>query len=88
MTIEITADRMNAIFLEQLRGRILEELDQAYPQSLHSDVLHLKTDGCIRDIVRELHYLEEKDWSRSKTSSKTVSWHASLLKAVTFSREQ
>lgn len=50
------------IRLEMLRTRILLLLDEKYPGSIHSDVIYWrsKEETSINEIVRELHYLEEK----------------------------
>jgi hypothetical protein len=57
---------MDKTHLEVLRMRLLLLLEGSYPSAQHSDVLFLRitreygTDTCIRDIVKELHYLTEK----------------------------
>jgi len=52
--------------VESLRARILALLDDCYPQQMHTDVLYWQLsrkgiDTCINEVVREVHYLGEKD---------------------------
>jgi hypothetical protein len=52
--------------IESLRARILALLDDCYPQQMHTDILYWQLsrkgiDTCINDVVREVHYLRDKD---------------------------
>lgn len=52
--------------IESLRARILALLDDCYPHQMHSDVIYSQlsqkgVDTCINEVVREVHYLRDKD---------------------------
>lgn len=66
MDDERMVNALQRAHVEGLRAYILSLLDDCYPERKHSDVIYWQLqkrglDTCINEVVRELHYLRDKD---------------------------